>query len=63
MTLKEWIDKTNNTQIAIANRLKMDKGRLSRILAGEQEPTLYQAHEIYKLTKGKVKLEDWLGAK
>lgn len=60
MTFKEWFEETNNTQMAIANKLHMDKGRLSRILSGDESPTLKQAWDIEKLTKGKVKMHVWI---
>lgn len=60
MTLKEWMDKTNNSQITVARKLDMDAGRFSRIVNGIETPTLFQAHEIYKVTKGKVTLKDWV---
>ena len=60
MKLKEWLEKTNNSQITVARKLGIDAGRLSRIINGIETPTLFQAHEIYKLTKGKVTYQDWL---
>lgn len=60
MTLKEWMEKTNNSQIAVARKVDIDAGRLSRIINGLEYPTLFQAHKIYELTKGRVTYKDWI---
>lgn len=65
MQLKEWLKtKPKMSQAEIGRRLAMDKSKISRIINGLELPTLFQAAAIYDLTKGKVKLSDWIeGAK
>jgi transcriptional regulator with XRE-family HTH domain len=60
MTLKEWLNKNKVSQKTIAAQLNMDTARLSRIVNGRENPTLFQADEIYRLTNKKVTLQDWL---
>jgi plasmid maintenance system antidote protein VapI len=60
MTLKEWLHKTNNTQMAVANKLHISTAQLNKFVHGSQVPTLFMAQDIYKLTKGKVTMHDWV---
>lgn len=60
MTLKEWLDKTNNTQTAIAKLVGLSTAQFNKIVHGSQMPTLFVAHKIWELTKGKVTLQDWI---
>jgi transcriptional regulator with XRE-family HTH domain len=60
MQLKQWIHDNGKTQQEVADQLAMDKARLSRIINGEQNPTLFQVATIYELTEGAVTYHDWL---
>ena len=60
MTLKEWLNKTNNTQMAVANKLDISTAQLNKFVHGSQVPTLFMAHKIYELTKGRVTYKDWI---
>ena len=59
MKLIDWIKKQGVTQTEVAESLGMDKGRLSRILHGNELPTLFQAKDVFDLTGGKVMFADW----
>ena len=60
MQFKEWLKAKNIKQSEAAKHLQIDKGRLNRILSGEERPTLMQVSDIYDYTKKKVTFWDWI---
>lgn len=60
MKLKIYFQTTKTKQKDFAYRLKVSPITLSRWLAGTRHPSFKKMVEIQRLTKNKVRLEDWI---
>jgi len=62
LTLKAYLQKTREKQKDFASRLVTNEATVSRLCKGHAKPSLQMAHDIERITKGKVKTEVWLDA-
>ena len=59
MFLSEWIQQNNLTQQAVADLLGVTRPTVSYWLAGKTRPTPASASIIKRITKGKVRPDDF----
>jgi len=60
LTLKAYLQKNREKQKDFAARIGASEAAVSRFCKGVAKPSLQQAHDIERATKGKVKTEVWL---
>lgn len=63
MTLKEWLESTGTTQMALAELTNIPQALLSKYVIGRQRPHIDNACAIERATGGKVPVENWVGWK
>ena len=60
MQLDDWLKEEGRTQKWLAAKLKITEKRLSLILSGHRDIKLPEVMDIVKITKNKVKPQDWI---
>lgn len=58
MDLPSWIKQTNQTQAAVASKLGITQGTLSKLIRGHLSLSLEMALRIEQLTGGQVTVRD-----
>ena len=59
MTLKDYLDRHELTNIGFARKSGVDTTKISKFANGHARPSLDNAYKIFKASQGKVKLDDW----
>lgn len=60
MKLKLWLEETDIRQADFARMLGISQPTVSQLANGARYPKMELALKIRDVTKGKVKLEDWI---
>lgn len=61
MTLAEYMNKRELTQVQVGEAIGVPQSMVSRWLSGEKRPNLNHAIAIERWTRGKVPATSWLG--
>ena len=61
MTLKTWMKVKSVGTVALADALGVHRTTIIHYLSGRRRPGLEIVAAIEEMTKGKVRLQDWLG--
>jgi transcriptional regulator with XRE-family HTH domain len=59
MTLAEWMEKAGVSQAALAARVGISQGQVSRLVAGRRSPGRRVALALERETGGEVKAASW----
>ena len=60
MNFKDWLKKSGLRPVDVAKVIGVDRSSVHHYMSGRRVPEPHTMLAIEKLTKGKVKLADWL---
>lgn len=60
MKIKEYLEDNGIKQCFLAKKLKVSQAMLSTWLNGRTVPSMQNAWNVEKITKGAVKMADWI---
>lgn len=63
MKLNEYLEINKISQSAFSRLAQLDQAQISRFLGGLSKPSVEAAYKIYRATKKKVKMEEWVDDK
>lgn len=59
MTLREWMERNEITQVELSEKTGISQSLLSKYLRGNRGPKVHNALVLEKATKGQVPVEAW----
>lgn len=60
MILREWLKKNGHSQVWAASILGIKPYILSNVINNKSQPSLWLVMNIHDLTRGEVRIEDWI---